>query len=150
MKFEYHLVVAAPHDRVWKILEDIPRAAQLMPGVDSVEPFEECSYKCTLRIRIGPMGFNLSGVIGVDTDRGSGTWTIKAQAQDTRIGGGVLSTMETAIIASSTGTTEINIKADVQFSGRLGQLGQPLIKKKADSMVREFTENLENAVMGVR
>ena len=36
--------------------------------------------------------------------------------------------------------------ADVSFSGRLGQLGQPLIKKKADDMVQEFAEGLKRAV----
>ena len=33
--------------------------------------------------------------------------------------------------------------ADLQFSGRLGELGQPLIRRKADAMLEEFTENLQ-------
>ena len=36
--------------------------------------------------------------------------------------------------------------ADVQFSGRLAELGQPLIKKKADAFVAEFTQNLQKAI----
>jgi len=36
--------------------------------------------------------------------------------------------------------------ADVQFSGRLAELGQPLIKRKADSFVQEFAQNLRKAL----
>ena len=36
--------------------------------------------------------------------------------------------------------------ADVHFLGRLGTLGQPLIKRKADEMIQAFSENLRQAV----
>ena len=46
------------------------------------------------------------------------------------------------------GATEVQAVADLQFSGRLGELGQPLIRRKADSMLEEFTENLRAALRG--
>ena len=85
----------------------------------------------------------------VDQDREAGTWRLKAQADDRRIGGGVASTVETVISEQAPGQTQMRVGADVQFSGRLGQLGQPLIKKKADDMVQEFAEGLKRAVSGV-
>ena len=95
MKFEYVLAIPIDDESVWRILEDIPRVALLMPGVDSVEAFGEGTYKGNLRIRIGPMSFNLAGVIGITIDRSLGKWTLKAQAEDPKIGGGVLSTIQT-------------------------------------------------------
>jgi carbon monoxide dehydrogenase subunit G len=40
------------------------------------------------------------------------------------------------------------VTADVHLSGRLGELGQPLIRRKADAMVREFAENVREALAG--
>ena len=119
-----------------------------MPGVQSVELQADGTYTGTVRIRVGPIGFNLAGAVAVDEDREAGTWSMQSKAQDPRIGGGVTSTVETVITEPSPGSTRMQVSADVHFSGKLGQLGQPLIKKKADSMVKEFTENLKKAVQG--
>ena len=71
----------------------------------------------------------------------------KANAQDPKIGGGVLSTIEITISQVQPTTTHITVNADIQFSGRMGQLGQAIIRKRADSMVNEFTQNLQDALM---
>jgi carbon monoxide dehydrogenase subunit G len=36
---------------------------------------------------------------------------------------------------------------DAQIMGRIGEFGQPLIRKKADQMVGEFAENLKKAIL---
>ena len=148
MKFSYDVAVDAPQDRVWAILSNVPQAALLMPGVQSVEQQPDGSYRGMVRVRVGPIGFNLAGRVEVDQDREAGTWRLKALAEDRRIGGGVASTVETVVSEPAPGQTQMRVSADVQFSGRLGQLGQPLIKKKADDMVQEFAEGLKRAVAG--
>ena len=145
MKFDFDVDIDAPPDNVWEILSDIPRASALMPGVQDVTLQPDGTYTGTVRIRVGPIGFNLGGAVTVSEDKNAGTWSMTSQAQDPRIGGGVTSTVETIITEPSPGKTRMQVNADVQFSGKLGQLGQPLIKKKADSMVKEFTENLKKA-----
>ena len=148
MKFSYDVIVDAPQDRVWAILSDVPQAATLLPGVEGVEQQADGKYTGTVRVRVGPIGINLAGRMEVDQNREAGTWRLKAQADDRRIGGGVASTVETVVSEPAPGQTQMSVSADVQFSGRLGQLGQPLIKKKADDMVQEFAEGLKRAVAG--
>jgi carbon monoxide dehydrogenase subunit G len=145
MKFNYDVAIDAPPDRVWAILSDIPRASGLMPNVQDVTLQPDGTYTGTVHIRVGPIGFNLGGAVNISEDRDAGRWSMTSQAQDPRIGGGVTSAVETTISEPSPGNTRMQVSADVQFSGKLGQLGQPLIKKKADSMVKEFTENLKKA-----
>ena len=147
MKFEYVLAIPIDDESVWRILEDIPRVALLMPGVDSVEASGENTYKGNLRIGIGPMSFNLAGAIGITIDRSLGKWTLKAQAEDPKIGGGVLSTIQTTVSQEDSTSTRLTVQADIQFSGRVGQLGQAIVRKRADSMVQEFTENLKRTLL---
>ena len=147
MKFEYVLAIPIDDESVWRILEDIPRVALLMPGVDSVEASGENTYKGNLRIGIGPMSFNLAGIIGITIDRSLGKWTLKAQAEDPKIGGGVLSTIQTTVSQEDSTSTRLTVQADIQFSSRVGQLGQAIVRKRADSMVQEFTENLKRTLL---
>ena len=148
MKFTYDVTVDAPQDRVWAILSDVPQAASLMPGVESVVAQPDGTYTGAVRVRVGPIGFNLTGRVEVQQDRDAGTWRLQARADDRRVGAGVTSAVETVITEPTPGRTQMRVGADVQFSGRLGQLGQPLIKKKADDMVQAFAEGLKRAVAG--
>ena len=148
MKFEYNVAIDVPQKRIWEILSDVGSASSLMPGVQSVEQQPDGTYTGIIQIRIGPIGFNLAGAVAISEDRNLGKWSMVSQAQDPRIGGGVTSKVEATITEPSIGSTQMQVNADVQFSGKLGQLGQPLIKKKADSMIREFTENLRRAATG--
>jgi carbon monoxide dehydrogenase subunit G len=39
-------------------------------------------------------------------------------------------------------STELVVETDLTLLGKLGEFGQPLIRKKADSTVQEFAHNL--------
>ena len=62
------------------------------------------TYMGIVRVRVGPIGFNLAGRVEVDQDREAGTWRLKALAEDRRIGGGVASTVETVVSEPVAGT----------------------------------------------
>ena len=38
--------------------------------------------------------------------------------------------------------TELSLSSDLTFMGKLGEMGQPLIRKKAETTMEEFTRNL--------
>ena len=42
--------------------------------------------------------------------------------------------------------TEIGFEADVNVFGRLGTLGYPFVKKKAESVIKEFGEKIKGAI----
>ena len=73
---------------------------------------------------------------------------MRVRARDKRVGGGVQASIEVILVERDEDKSELSVKTDVQFIGRLGDLGQPLIKRKADSTIQEFAENLRLAVSG--
>ncbi len=146
MKFEHRVTIPVSRDVLWPLLADVPRAARLLPGVEQVESLENGTYSGTMRIRLGPMGFSFSGTADVVQNEAEGRWTMNAQAKDARVGGGVRAIIEASLTEPSAGATDLHVAADVQFMGRLGQMGQPLIKRKANSMIQEFAEGLKRAV----
>ena len=143
MKFEHTIVVDAPAGDVIALFEDVPAVALLMPGVEEAVAVEPDVYEGRIRARLGPLGFSLTGRATLDRGEG-GVWRLQGEGRDARVGAGVRATLEARLEALAPRETEVAITADVQFSGRLAGLGQPLIRRKADSMVHEFAENLRS------
>jgi len=146
VKFEHHVRVQGTPDALWSILGDFPRVARLMPGVESVTRKADGSYLGKMRVKVGPIGLTLDGNVEMDHNSKDGEWHMRAHADDKRVGGAVRAHIDTLVTYPAPGLADLNVTADVQFMGRLGQLGAPVVKHKADQMIKEFAENLQRAV----
>jgi hypothetical protein len=143
LKIEILSDVPASREATWTLVMDIPKAASCIPGIKDITPDGEGKYQATLQARVGPMGMNLSGTITVlsqDADAGEAYFLV--EANDRRVGGGVKTNMSMKVTAKSADETELEIIADTTFMGRLGELGQPLIRRKARNTLEEFSKNL--------
>lgn len=145
MKFEHRVVVEASPEKVQAFLDDIEKAAKCVPGVEEVTPLEDGWYEGKVGIRFGPLGMKFSGKAKLDKDA-DGSWKMHGEGRDRRVGAGVNADVVAHLKETSPGTTEVLIDADVVFSGRLAELGQPLIRKKSDQMVADFAKNLQKAL----
>lgn len=146
MKIEHRVTVPAARDRVRAFLEDVPTAATCLPGVEDVREVEQDVYEGRVRVRIGPLGLAINSRGRLDRSAGEDRWRLDGEGRDSRAGAGVKTTLTADLVEATAGATEVVIVADVQFSGRLAELGQPLIKRKATSMIEEFGENLRKAL----
>lgn len=147
MKLEQRLVVPATRDKLWDLLMDMPRVGRCFPGVEQVTRVDDHNYQGVVRVRVGPVTLNMSGTIQVleqDNDR----WhaSLLLDGAERRVGGAVHAAMQMDLIELAQGDTELVITSDISFLGKLGELGQPVIRKKADSIIQEFASNLRQAV----
>lgn len=145
MKFEQIIEIPKPKIDIDKTLADIPTVALFIPGVEEVRELEDGSFEGELRVKVGPMSIFLNGKVDVEQNEQTDEWMLRAKAQDKRIGGGVSSTIVVKVKQLDSGSTELAIASDVQLIGRLGELGQPLIKRKAAAMINGFAENLKSS-----
>lgn len=145
MKFEQIIEIPKPKIDIDKTLADIPTVALFIPGVEEVRESDDGSFEGQLRVKVGPMSILLNGKVDVEQNEQTDEWMLRAKAQDKRIGGGVSSTIIVKVKQLDSGSTELAIVSDVQLIGRLGELGQPLIKRKAAAMINGFAENLKSS-----
>src|SRR5437868_2041559 len=95
-------MVAAPKDKVWARLMDIPAAARCVPGVASVRPNGKDRYQGTLAVQIGPVRLVLDGDFAiVARDEAAGTASIRADAKDSRVGGAIRATLDLSLAGES-------------------------------------------------
>ncbi|MPZ14616.1 MAG: hypothetical protein GEU73_09380 [Chloroflexi bacterium] len=147
MKFEHAATIAAPIDSVWHFLMDVPAVAKCAPGVESVEPLDNDKYRGTLKVRVGPISLALQGDVFItDRDPVSRKAQMRADAADRRAGGAVKAVMSLSLTEPTPGSTDLHMDTDAQVLGRIGEFGQPIIRKKAQDMTNQFIENLRKAI----
>ena len=122
---------------------NVATAAKCVPGVVDVTDGGGGRYRGTLRARVGPMSVTLSGTVTVQgQEREAGQARFLVEASDRRLGGGVKTEMLVRLKPAPSGETELLIETDTTFMGHLGELGQPVIRRKAQATIEEFARNL--------
>ena len=143
MKLEHRIVVRAPRGPVWDSLMDLPEVALCVPGVEALTPHGDDRYEGHLRVGVGPIRLNLGGELElVSRDDESGRAVLRGNGTDARLGGGVRVLLTLSVAELDGDRTQLTIESDVQVLGRIGELGQPIMKRKADDLMRAFADCL--------
>ncbi|HTE83644.1 MAG TPA: SRPBCC family protein [Dehalococcoidia bacterium] len=145
MHFENQATLAASKAAVWSFLMDIPKAATCVPGAENVVQLDsDTSYTGVMKVRVGPISLSLSGTVTVEErDEADGRATMSAQASDRRIGGAVNAKVTMTISEPSPGETHLSVVTDANVLGRLGEFGQPVIRKKSEQIMQQFVANIQ-------
>lgn len=149
MKFSQSAQIPVAREPLWEFLMDVPKVAQSLPGVESVSKIDDTTYEGALKVRVGPIALNLLGKIIVD-ERDKENWraALRAEANDRRAAGAVKGKTTMMLKALDSNQTELLVETDVNILGKIGEFGQPIIRKKADSMLKEFVENIKKQLTG--
>ncbi len=148
MKFNQRAVIAVAREPLWDFLMDVPKVAQSLPGVEKVEQLDPDTYQGTLKVRVGPISINLQGKIIVEQrDRDNWRATLRADASDRLAAGAVKAKTSMELKDLSATETELLVDTDVTIMGKIGEFGQPIIRRKADAMLKEFVENIKKQLV---
>ncbi len=148
MKFNQRAVIAVAREPLWDFLMDVPKVAQSLPGVEKVEQLDPDTYQGTLKVRVGPISINLQGKIVVEQrDRDNWRATLRADASDRLAAGAVRAKTSMELKDLSATETELLVDTDVSIMGKIGEFGQPIIRRKADAMLKEFVENIKKQLV---
>lgn len=146
MTFTQECVIPIDRERLWDVLMDVPNVARCVPGVESVARADDNAYTGRLKIQVGPIRLALDGTITIEEqDRGAWRARMRADANDRKLGGGIRARMSLTLTPGD-GGTHLHVETDLAVLGKIGEFGQPIIKKKADALLEEFTKNLRAAL----
>jgi len=70
---------------------------------------------------------------------------MRAEANDRRLGGGIRARLSLTLTPVEIGT-RVQIDTDLAVLGKIGEFGQPIIRRKADAVLEEFARNLRSAL----
>jgi carbon monoxide dehydrogenase subunit G len=147
MKFENRAVVPVSPEKLWDVLMDIKSVAACIPGVEELREIDSDTYLGAQRIKVGPISLHFTGKMTIiERDRDIWRAAMKAEGADKGAGGAVKATITMSLKQLAVDQTELVVDTDANVMGRLGEFGQPIMRKKADQMMKDFAENLSKRV----
>jgi uncharacterized protein len=142
MKFAGEITVRAQRDAVFAALAEAPVFASLIDGVHELTPLDEHRFDAVLETKVAYMSFRFKVI--VEFTRINPPHEIAAKIEGAPLGlVGRLTATTVTRLTEAGGETRIQYEVDATLTGKLGSIGQPVLKAKARDMEKQFAHNLQ-------
>ena len=144
MKFSGELTVKAPRAQVYEKVRDARFFASCVDGVQVLKESAPDTYAAVFATKVAFMNFKFN--VTVQVVRAEEPREIEAKVEGTPLGiVGRLSATSLTRLAEEGGETKISYDVDASLTGKLGSIGQPVLRSKAKEMERQFAARLAAA-----
>ena len=147
MKIEDRLRVPAPRQAVWDFIRNPEQLAPCVPGCSSVEVLGDNRYKAAVGIAIGPIKASFNVEITVTEEQPPLLIKTSARGEEGSRASTVASENILRLEEVGPEETELVYSSEVSVVGRLGKFGLGIMKKKAESLGREFAQTLSRRLL---
>ena len=125
MRIENTVEVDAPLDRVWALVNDIPRVAPCMPGAALTGVLDDTTYEGTVAVKLGPLRMSYKGKVVVEgVDEVNHSARLAATGKDVKGAGTARASVETRLEAVGDNHTRLHVTSDVQLTGKVASFGR--------------------------
>jgi carbon monoxide dehydrogenase subunit G len=144
MKFSGDIIIEAPREAVFAKVRDARFFASCVQGVQELNEVDGEHYTAVLETRIAYLTFRFN--VAVEVLRAQVPSEIEARIEGTPHGiVGRLSARSLTRLAEQDAGTKVSYEVDASLTGKLGSLGQPVLRAKAKEMERHFAERMRAA-----
>ena len=144
MNVSGEITVDAPRDEVFNALKDAPFFASCVEGVRDLKEIDATHYDAVIEAKVAYMKFSFK--VNVEVTRISPPDEIEAKIEGTPLGVvGRLTATSLTRLSETDGRTVVAYSIDTLITGKLGSIGQPVLRAKAKEMEKKFTERLQAA-----
>jgi uncharacterized protein len=147
MKFTGDIFIPAPRDAVYAKVRDARFFASCVEGVTNLNEIDTDHYTAVLETKVAYLKFKFN--VSVEVVRAEAPSEIEAKVEGTPLGiVGRLTATSLTRLADDAGGTKVSYEIETALTGKLGSLGQPVLRSKAKEMERIFTERMRAAFAG--
>jgi carbon monoxide dehydrogenase subunit G len=148
MKLENEFSVAAPLEKTWETLLDIPRVAGCLPGATLESDGADGVFRGRMRMKLGPMTLAYEGTAQMaEVEEDEHSATIEVRAKELK-GQGSASARIRNQLRGGDGVTHVLVVTDLSITGRPAQFGRGIMEDVATRMLDDFARRLEAEVAG--
>jgi uncharacterized protein len=148
MRIENTVEVDAPLERVWALVNDIPRVAPCMPGAALTGVGDDNTYEGTVAVKLGPLRMSYKGKVSIDeVDDANHRARLTASGKDTKGAGTARATVETRLEPAGETHTRLHVTSDVQLTGKVASFGRGgAINDVATRLFGQFADCLRSTL----
>ena len=144
MKFSGELMVKAPRGAVFDALRDARFFASCVDGVRDLVEIAPDRYAAVFETKVAYMKFSFK--VTVELTRADPPREIEAKVEGAPLGVvGRLTATSVTTLTEVGDETRIAYSVDAALTGKLGSLGQPVLRAKSREMEKQFATRLQAA-----
>jgi carbon monoxide dehydrogenase subunit G len=145
MKFTGDILVEAPRDAVYAKVRDARFFASCIEGVQELNEIDSDHYTAILETKVAYLKFKFN--VAVEVVRADPPSEIEAKVEGTPLGiVGRLTATAVTRLAEEGKETKVSYEIEAALTGKLGSLGQPVLRAKAKEMEKKFAERMRAAI----
>jgi hypothetical protein len=136
--------VNAPRDVVFKTLRDAQSFVRFVDGVHDLKELDPTHYVAVFETKVAYMKFRFN--VTVEVTRIDEPSRIEARIEGTPLGiVGRLTATSVTTLAEDGDETKVVYSVESTLAGKLGSIGQPVLRAKAKDMEKQFANRLRAA-----
>lgn len=144
MRIDGQITVEAPRTRVFDAVRDARFFSTCIDGVKDLVEIDATHYKAVLETKVAYIQFSFDVEVEMVRVEAPRFLEVRTIGKPAGVVGRLTSTATTELRENGEETI-IDYVIDVTLTGKLGSIGQPVLKSKAREMEREFTKRLRAA-----
>jgi carbon monoxide dehydrogenase subunit G len=135
-----------PVQKAWDFLIDINKFSTCLPGIDEVKQVDDKTFDGIISATVGPISgkFNFRSTI-VESNPPE-QMVVRTEGTDSVTKSAVNADMTVDLRRISDTKSQMDYKADVKIKGRLGILGDMVLRATATLILQEFTKRLHKGL----
>ena len=146
MRIEQQLTIAAPVERIWDFLMDIPAMSHCVPGVENVEQTGKNTFTARVKQKIGPVAVNFACQITIlSVDKASYSSSAQVTGRDVKVLSGMKAVMSMNLAPRDDGVL-FTVVTDVDISGKIAQYGHGIVRQRANVLLEAFGQCITTKV----
>jgi carbon monoxide dehydrogenase subunit G len=147
VKIEQTVDVDAPLERVWALVNDVPRVAPCMPGGALTKVVDERTYEGTVQVKLGPIRMSYKGTVVLEeVDEARHSAVLRAKGRDVKGSGTAAANVTATLEPQSEARTKLHVSSDVQLTGKVASFGRGAIQDVAGKLFGQFAQCLKDTL----
>jgi carbon monoxide dehydrogenase subunit G len=147
MIIEEHIVVDAPIEQVWSLIDRLESVIPCLPGA-TYNGQEGDDHLVGIKVRIGVISVMFKGKMRfVEKDPVAHLAIIEGSGRDAGGKGAAKATIVGSLEPLSATRTKMAAKVNLAMSGRIAQFGGPIVEDIAKQLVTQFGANLQRQLL---
>ena len=141
MNVSGEFTIKAPREVVFSALRDASSFIRFVDGVRDLKEIDATHYEAVFETRVAYMKFKFN--VTVEVTRIDAPGVIEAKIEGTPLGiVGRLTAKSTTTLTEAGDETKVVYAVESTLAGKLGSIGQPVLRAKAKDMEKVFADRL--------
>ncbi len=142
MRLENSFTVAAPVDRVWALLEDVPRVIPLVPGAELAQVVDDDRFNALMHVKLGPISLQFASEVTRDRlEDDERRVRLAVTARELKGRGRATATLQSEVNGDAD-RTDVTIVTDLVLQGAIAQYGRGIVADVAAEITTRFADAL--------